>query len=148
MNKKFLIYILIAIIFGLVLGNIFYQHYETEQNIDRVYNSYLIQLGIYEEDELKDKINDIENYLIIEKNNKYYVYLGISTKKENAKKIKTMYSNNNIDVSIKKSVISDIEFISSLEQYDILMENAVTNEDIMAINEVVLSSYEEMVLND
>ena len=59
-----------------------------------------------------------------------------------------MFSKEDINVSIKKTVINNVEFISNLEQFDILLDNASNSEDIKSINEVILSSYEEMVLNN
>jgi len=142
MNKKFLMWIGIAILSGLTLGNIFYRQYEKEQNLDNDYNTYLLQLGIYHSsEELESKTKNIENYMVIERDNKFYVYLGISTKKDNAEKVQEAFSDNNINVTIKRSVINDIEFMSNLEQFDILLDSASTNE-------VILSSYEEMVLTD
>lgn len=149
MNKRFLAWVGIAILSGLILGNIFYKKYEKEQNLDNEYNSYLLQLGIYNsKEEMTKGTNDIENYMVVEKENKYYVYLGISTKKDNAEKLQDAFLENDINVSIKKSVINNIEFMSNLEQYDILLDSASSNEDIMSINEVILSSYEEMVLGN
>ena len=130
---------------GAILGNLFYRKYEEEQNLDKDYNSYLLQLGVYDS---KDEIDlDMDNYLVIEKNNKYYVYLGISSNKNNATKLQEVFKENNVEVSIKKTIIDDIEFMSNLEQFDILLDSVTTSEDILSINEVILSSYEEMVLN-
>ena len=86
--------------------------------------------------------------MVVEKDNKFYVYLGVSSKKNNAEKVADVFSKEDIDVSIKKTVIDDIEFISNLEQFDILLDNASSSEDIKSINEVILSSYEEMVLTN
>jgi len=149
MNKKFLIYITIAILTGAILGNLFYRKYEEEQNLDNNYNSYLLQLGVYSSnEEMIKELGNIEEYLVIEKDNKYYVYLGISSKKDNATKIQNAFLEQEIQVSIKKTVIDNIEFMSNLEQFDILLDSASTNEDIMSINEVIMSSYEEMVLSN
>lgn len=149
MNKKFLGWIGIAILSGAIFGNIFYKQYEKEQNLDNEYNSYLLQLGVYDsKEDMELYTKDIENYMVLEKDNKYYVYLGISTKKDNAEKVKDVFLEKNIDVSIKRSIIDNIEFMSNLEQYDILLDSASTSEDIMSINEVILSSYEEMVVYD
>lgn len=148
MNRKFFVYVAGAILFGLILGNLFYKQYEKEQNLDNEYNTYLLQYGIFNNyDEVKNKTKDIENYLVIEKENKYYVYLGISSKKDNAEKIQEVLSLNNINVTIKKSIINNIEFVSNLEQFDILLDSAENYEDVLAVNEVILSSYEEMVLS-
>ncbi len=147
MNKKFLLGVTIAILLGLFLGTTFYKQYEKEQHLDNEYNSYLLQLGVYNsKEEMNKKVKNIDSYMVIERNNKYYVYLGISTKKKNAEKLKEVFNEQNIDVSIKKSVINNIEFMSNLEQFDILLDNATNNEDIMKVNEVILSSYEEMVM--
>ena len=147
MNKKFLLGVIIAILLGLFLGTTFYKQYEKEQHLDNEYNSYLLQLGVYNsKEEMNKKVKNIDSYMVIERNNKYYVYLGISTKKKNAEKLKEAFNEQNIDVSIKKSVINNIEFMSNLEQFDILLDNATNNEDIMKVNEVILSSYEEMVM--
>lgn len=147
MDRKFFIYVASAILLGCILGNIFYKQYEKEQKLDHEFNTYLLQYGIFNSnEELKNEIQGIENYLVIEKNNKYYVYLGISSKKDNAKKIQKVLLNDNIKVTIKKSVIDNIEFVSNLEQFDILLDNADTYEAVLAVNEVILSSYEEMVL--
>lgn len=146
MNRKFLIYIIISILTGAILGNLFYKKYEEEQMLNNDYNSYLLQLGVYNS---KDEINlDFDNYIVIEKNNKYYVYLGISSNKSNATKLQNAFLEQDIKVSIKKSVINNIEFMSNLEQFDILLDSASSNEDIMSINEVIMSSYEEMVLSN
>ena len=149
MNKKFLVWIGIAILSGLIMGNIFYRQYEKEQHLDNDYNSYLLQLRVYDsKEEMNKALEKVENYMIVEKDNKFYVYLGISTKKNNAEKVADVFSKEDIDVSIKKTVIDDIEFISNLEQFDILLDNASSSEDIKSINEVILSSYEEMVLTN
>ncbi len=149
MTKKFLIGVALSILLGLIGGNILYKQYEREQNIDEEYNSYLLQLGIYNsKEEALNKVSKLENYTIIEDDNKYYVYLGISTKKDNAKKVANVFLEKDINVSIKKTVIDNIEFMSNLEQYDLLLDNATSNEDIMSINDVILSSYEEMVLDN
>lgn len=148
MNKKFLIYIGLAIATGAVLGNLVYKKYEEEQNIEKEYNSYLLQLGIFDtKEDVEKELLNIEDYIVIEKNNKYYVYLGVSTKKDNVAKVQEVFLKKNIETSIKKTVISNIEFMNSLEQFDLLLDSVTNSEDIMSINEVILSSYEEMVLN-
>jgi len=148
MNKKFLIGIVGSIILGSILGTWFYKKYEVNQSLEQEFNSYLLQLGVFDtKEEIKDKLLDIDNYIVIEKNNKYYVYLGVSTTKDNASKLQKVFSKYNVDTTIKKTLISDEEFMNNLEQFDLLLDSVSTNEDILSINEVILSSYEEMVLN-
>lgn len=133
---------------GAILGKFFYSNYEEEQNLEKNYNSYLLQLGIFNtKEDVEKELHGIENYIVIEKDKKYYVYLGISTKKNNATKLQEVFLDKDINTSIKKTVINDIEFMSSLEQFDLLLDSVTNDEDIMSINAVILSSYEEMLLN-
>ena len=44
--------------------------------------------------------------------------------------------------------ISNEEFNRNLEQYDILLNSVTKEDELMAINESILSSYEEMVLKN
>jgi len=133
---------------GAILGRFFYSNYEKEQNLEKNYNSYLLQLGIFNtKEDVGKELHGIENYIVIEKDKKYYVYLGVSTKKDNATKLQEVFLDKDINTSIKKTVIDDIEFMSSLEQFDLLLDSVTNDEDIMSINAVILSSYEEMLLN-
>lgn len=148
MNKRYLIYISLAIAVGAVFGNIFYNKYEKEQSLEKEYNSYLLQLGIFDtKEDMNKELLEIDDYIVIEKNNKYYVYVGVSTNKKNVTKLQEIFLDKDINTSIKKTIISDIEFMNSLEQFDLLLDSVSSNEDIMSINEAILSSYEEMVLN-
>ena len=74
------------------------------------------------------------------------MYVGITTSKSNADKIKKVYDDKNIDIYIKQDNINNVEFISNLEQYDVLLESVDKKKDILSINEVILSTYEEMVV--
>lgn len=148
MNKRYLIYISLAIAVGAVFGNLFYKKYENERSLEKEYNSYLLQLGIFDtKEDMNKELLEIDDYIVIEKNNKYYVYVGVSTNKKNATKLQEIFLDKDINTSIKKTIISDIEFMNSLEQFDLLLDSVSSNEDIMSINEAILSSYEEMVLN-
>ena len=74
------------------------------------------------------------------------MYVGITTSKSNADKIKKAKKKKNIDIYIKQDNINNVEFISNLEQYDVLLESVDKKKDILSINEVILSTYEEMVV--
>ena len=51
-----------------------------------------------------------------------------------------------IEVYIKPTVINNIEFVSNLEQYDLLISEVENEDNLISISDVVLSSYEEIVL--
>ena len=86
------------------------------------------------------------DYIVEKIGDKYYAYVGITTNLSNANKIKKIYDNKNIDTYIRKRNIKNEEFYNNLEQYDILLSGALKDKDVLSINKVILSSYEEMVL--
>ena len=148
MKKKIIFPVLISIILGIASGKILYDYYENKKETNNnTYNSYLLQVGVYtDKHSLKQATKNLNDYIVKEENGKYYVYVGMTTSMENANKIKKAYENKNIDLYIKEDNINNVEFISSLEQYDILLNGVSKDKDILSINEVILSTYEEMVM--
>lgn len=146
MKKNFVIPVIISIILGFISAQIIYSTYR--KNLEETdYNVYLIQAGSYNNKE--DLITDFpenDEYLILEENGFYNVYVGMTTDLINANKIKNLYSNKSYDTYIKPTIINNIEFVSNLEQYDILISEVDDEENIISINDVILSSYEEIVL--
>ena len=146
MKKNFVIPLVISIILGFISAQIVYSTYRKNlENTD--YNVYLIQAGSYNnKDDLEKDFSLDDEYVILEEDGVYNVYVGMTTDLINANKIKNLYSNKNYDTYIKPTVVNNIEFVSNLEQYDILMSEVDDEENIISINDVILSSYEEMVL--
>ena len=141
LKKSFFIYLIIAISLGFIIGEVIYSDYL--RNLDNTkYNAYLIQIGSFN--------NDIEvdpsKYLVLKENGIYNVYAGITTKLSNATKIKELYEEDNIESVIKPTVIDTVEFISNLEQFDILLSDADDRDNLISINDVIISRYEELIL--
>ena len=149
MTKSFFITMLVAILIGAILGNFLFEQYklESENVIKEVNSTYFLIEGTYstEEQALKAASN-IETYLIVKEDANYIVYLAITMSNENLEKLKKMYKDKNINSSIKKMSIENKEFIATLEQMDILLDKAKSNEEIDSINEVILANYQEFVL--
>ena len=142
MKKNFFIYVLIAIILGFISAEAIYTEYK--DNLDSTkYNAYLIQIGSFQE---KDDEIDTDKYLVLEEDGVYNVYAGITTKLTNASKIKRVYESKNIESYIKPVVIDNIEFISNLKQFDILLSEVDNKENLISIKDVIISNYEEIVL--
>ncbi len=142
MKGKYIFYLFLALFFGFITANSFYKAYQKNIN-DNKYNAYLIQIGSYKENDLE--VN-ADKYLVIEENGIYNVYAGITTSLVNASKIKKIYEEQQIQSFIKPTVIDNVEFISNLEQYDILLSEVEDEDNLISINDVIISSYEEMVL--
>ena len=146
MKKNLMIPLVISIILGFISAQIVYSTYR--KNLEESsYNAYIIQIGSYNnEDSLDETFENEEDYLIVEEDGKYNVYVGITTDLVNANKIKNLYQNKNIETYIKPTVINNVECVNNLEQYDILISEVDSEENIISISDVIFSSYEEMVL--
>lgn len=144
MKLKLIIPLISAILIGFISAKIVYNFYDELKNN---YNAYFLQVGAYSNnDTLNTELKKLSNYVTDKDNNVTYVYVGITTNKSNAEKIKNLYTCKNMDVYIKPVLIDNIEFYSNLEQYDVLLSSVDKESDVLSINEVILSDYKEIVL--
>ena len=142
MNKSFVVPFIICIVLGVISAQIVYSRYKVNLE-DSLINAYFIKVNSSFDEEL---LNDDFKYLVLEEENSFNVYVGITTDLFNANKIKSIYEEKDFDVSIVPVIVDNVEFISNLEQYDILISEVDNDNNIISINDVILSSYEEMVL--
>ena len=138
--KKVLLPILWAVFFGFLCARYLIIEYDRDvyANTTKVYFLQVDSL---------DKVNNISNKLLVKENDKDYLYIGITGNIDLANRIKKNYKENDISVSIREKQISQKDFITELEQYDILLKNSKTFDEINAILKVILATYEERVLN-
>ena len=144
MKRKILLPILLAIVFGYLCANYVYALYKEEDNTTNV---YFLQEGVYKSLESVEELKNLPSKLILKEDDKYYVYVGITSSLDQAKMIKNIYENNNINLYIKEKIIDNDSFLSELEQYDILLKNAKSFEEINNVFETVVATYEEKVLD-
>lgn len=148
--KKNIFVLISIIILGVFSGRLIYDKISDVYalNIKKDNYVYLLQLGVYKDkNSMENDTVDIQNKLIVKENDNYYVYVGISKKKENLKKISSIYNKLGYNLYFYEREIKNKDFLTNLEQFDILLSNAETNNEIDSINSVILSSYEEMILN-
>ena len=139
--KKKLAYFFIPIIVGFILGVVIYNDYKKGLD-DSLYNAYLVQIGSF-----KDDLEvDASKYLVLEENGIYNVYAGVTSKLSNATKIKTLYEKEKIHSVIKPIVIDNVEFMNNLKQFDLLLSEVDSDDNIISINDVIISNYEELIL--
>lgn len=148
MKKTVIIPIIVAVLLGFISAKLVYNGHKLKTKTEAyTYNSYLLQAGVYSDKlALNKALENLKDYIVKKENNKYYVYIGITTSKENANKLKKIYEQKDMDIYIKQGNIDNIEFISNLEQFDVLLNGVSKEKDILSINEVILSTYEEMVM--
>ena len=116
-------------------------------NEEKIY--YFLQEGVYSSKEsLNEAVKELEYKVIIKKDNKYFVYIGITRDKEVANKIINIYQNKGINIYQKEQVINNEEFYNNVTQFDLLINESTTPEEILTIEEVVLANYEEIIKNN
>ncbi len=140
MKSRYFLPLILAILVGFLSARIVYALYNT--NSKEKYNAFILEVNKDNNFFRKENKN---NYYYID--NKEKIYCAITTKINNLNKIKKIYDSKKINTSIKKVYITNTEFINSLEQYDILLSNAYKESDLLSITKVILSSYEDVVLN-
>ena len=103
---------------------------------------YVFQYGVYSNK--NNMINNLKNinytYQLID--NKYFVYVGMTKNKENIEKLKKYFKSLSYNIYVKEIEV-DGEFVETLEQYDLLLDEAVTNESISTILSTTLAKFEE-----
>ena len=97
MKKSIIIVILIGSLIGLIFGQIIFKNYKGKEYLNETGNIYYIQYGVYTSNEaaLKNS-SSLDNYKIVENDDKYYVYLGITSNYDIALKTQEMYKNMGI----------------------------------------------------
>lgn len=144
--KKILIKGLIFITLGFFLGQIiFSDKIELIKKLQKGDTYYFLGEGIYNNYEsIQNNIN-INRKIIENKNNKYYVYVGITRDKEVLEKLKTIYKQKNISLYTKEVILFSPEFKTNVEQFDLLIKQTKDNDQILTIEDVVIANYEEII---
>ena len=131
--------IILSIILGYLCAS--YALDEYHMTYDDINNIYYLQIGAYTNE---DNIGDTTDKLVVHEDDKYYVYVGITTSYTNALKIRDLYKEKNIHLYIKDGYINNKDFILELEQYDVLISNSNTYEEVNSILKSILSTLEEV----
>lgn len=145
MNKKYILSIIIVIFLGIISAK---SVYSLSNSINDKNTYYFLQLGVYDDiDTLNNDTKNIDDKLVLKEDNKYSVYVGISKNKKYLKSISNLYNNLGYNLLIKNKKVINEEFKVNLEQFDKLLKNTNDLEELKKIMSVILSSYQEMVIN-
>lgn len=140
-----LIFTLLGTLTGLIINT---NHNKQIRTFNEEKKYYFLQEGIYSnEKNMLENTKELDSKLVINENNKYYVYLGITKEEKIAQKIKNIYQNKGYSLYIKEINISNEEFYNNVTQFDLLINNTNKENEILTIEEVVLANYEEIILN-
>lgn len=150
MHSKFIISVLVAVLLGSLLGHTLFKKYQQEDiEVFQEENMvYVFEEGVYDNQERAENATEsLDTKLIVKEDAKYYVYLAMTKNNDNAKQLKKLYEKEKINVEIKKLVIENSSFLTSLEQMDGLMKQVNSMDELLPINRVVLANYEELILH-
>ena len=143
--KKTMIKCIGSIILGIIIGNILFSNriiFKKENKEDKY---YFLQEGVYTNNILKNNMSNLTHKVIEKKDNKIYVYIGITKDIEIAEKLINIYEEKNIKLSIKEKYIRNNELKNNIEQFDLLINASRDVDEILTIEEVVLANYEEII---
>lgn len=148
MKKKFIFGVFIMVLLGSITGKYIYKNYNYSKEVfNEDNNLYFLQQGVYtNKDVLEESTKKINPKTIIKEDNKYYVYVGITKSNSIKNKLLSLYKKQGINVYLKKINIKDNSFVDNIKQFDILI-NKASDTEIIKVEEVVLSSYEEYLQN-
>ena len=142
--KKTLLTILGAILVGFGLGLFFFKKFDT--NIEALATSvksiYAVQVGVYKNiDNAKDVANKMKGIVVLD-NDYYRVYIDIIKDKEILNLREEYYKNNNINYYLK-IINPSKEFITKLDDYEIILKNtSISADKIKVVREQILKEYQ------
>lgn len=148
--KKNITWGIIFVILGFTLGEVIFTNKDVILDSINSHSEkyYFIQEGVYTNQEiLENNLSSITQKIIDYRNNKFYVYLGITKNKEVADKLKEIYENQGIKVIQKIKSLDNEEFSNDVTQFDLLINATNDKDEILTIEEVVLASYDETIKN-
>ena len=137
--------IALGAIAGIILNNTYKEKLSNSfLNEEKTY--YFIQEGVYSStSSMQENTKDLLVKTVDSKNDKQYVYLGITRDEKNAQKLKEIYENKGYQIYIKEQNLSNEEFYNNVTQFDILINSTNKESEILTIEEVVLANYEELI---
>ncbi len=137
-----------AILVGYFLGKVVFDGtLPTEVTFYESGSVFFLQEGVYSSKEAMEKeVEDLDQYLYRVEDGKYCVYLGVTSKKENAEKVQQLYQEEGKSIYIKEQSMNNQDFLSNLVQYDILLSSSNTKQEIESVLKAILASYREFVL--
>ena len=147
--KKIVLCSILAIISGGILGKITFDRYD-KLNVNPVIkldkNVYMLKYDTYKnKEDMLNNTSNLERYIYIEKDNKFYVYVAVAKTMDSINKLKNIYSDN---LKVEKVNIKNDGFIQNLDEYEKLLKSTYDTDSLKVIENEILSCYEKWVVNN
>lgn len=143
MKIKIFIYLVIAVIAGYIVGLYLFNYQDSSKYVSTNL-VYFVQDTVALD---SSQIGTDYTRVVREKDGKYYSYVGITMSRENAEKIQEYYSFLGVDTYIQEEMVSNLDFIGSLQEYDQLL-SSTSGSDMVSVLKVILATYDEVVLQN
>lgn len=143
MKIKIFIYLVIAVIAGYIVGLYLFNYQDSSKYVSTNL-VYFVQDTVALD---SSQIGTDYTRVVRERDGKYYSYVGITMSRENAEKIQEYYSFLGVDTYIQEEMVSNLDFIGSLQEYDQLL-SSTSGSDMVSVLKVILATYDEMVLQN
>ena len=126
---------MMAIVIALVFTKAIFQSYKTETVMASTGNIYYLQYAVFNNKEvMNENITKLDDYIIYEVDNKYYVYLGIYSSLDTALKVKKILDNMGVYTYIKNDYITDTSLIKIINDHDTLVLEEKDINKVLEIN--------------
>lgn len=143
MKYKFLIPIIFSIVVGFFIGKSFFNDYDSTTSVfNEGEKLYFIKLN-----SVKENVS-LDEFLTLNEDGNYYVYVGITKEENTARKIESYYEKLDNDISIKEKYVDNYSFLNILTEYDKICSAINDDKNLIDIERIVISNYKEMILED
>lgn len=143
MKKNIIIVITLGILTGYLFGHLIYQNYDGLEYQEFDGNIYYVQYGVYTNNEAAlENAKNLDNYIIKETDEKYYIYLGITTSYNTALKIQDLYKEKDIYTYIRSDYVENSETLTMLKEYDSRLDESNEEEDIQSVIKEIFANQE------
>ena len=143
MKKNVIIVIILGALIGFLFGNLIFKNYEGIEYINEDGNIYYIQYGVYTSNEAaQNNVSKLNNYKIIELDDKFYVYLGVTTDYDLAVKIQNIYKEKDIYTYIRSDYVSNSETLELLKKFDNKLKDEKSEEEIESVMKEIFENQE------
>lgn len=103
-------------------------------------NIYLLQYASFiNKDVMKENIKELNDYIIYEQDDKYYVYLGAYFNLDTARKMQKYFESRDIYTYIKNDYITDDTIINKIKEIDNSIINEEDSNKIIDLNKKILN---------
>lgn len=149
--KKTFIWIFVALLSGSFLGKLTFNKYKKVDTINVINNTnvYALRYGKYANlDEMQDDVSKVDRYIYVESKEDISAYVALALTKDSINKIKKVYKDKNINLTVSKINIENEEFIGNLNEYEKLLKATDDSKSLLIIENQILSCYMSLVVDN